>query len=114
MEVTYEKKLAYNSGYIYTISDKILGKGSYGNVYLGKNQYNDKIAIKCCLLNDKGISNILEASIMKTISHPNINNAIEIFCVDTKLYIIQELAVTDLYMYTNKNKMYNVFTINEI
>lgn len=87
----------------YIISDKILGKGSYGNVYLGTYD-NKEIAIKCCDMYDNGIENIMETSIMKSLLHPNINHAIEIFCTPDNLYIIQDLALMDLYTYTNINK----------
>jgi serine/threonine protein kinase len=87
----------------YVISDKMLGKGSYGNVFLGI-KGTKEIAIKCCDMYDNGIENIIETSIMTSLKHPNINPALDIFCTPEKLFIIQELALMDLYTYTNVNK----------
>lgn len=87
----------------YIINDSVLGKGSYGSVYLG-NRNDKQIAIKCCNMYDNGIENIIETSLMKSLLHPNINTALDIFCTPEKIYIIQELALMDLYAYTNINK----------
>lgn len=90
----------------YSITNTLLGKGSYGNVYVGYDQLKKKVAIKCCKIEDSfGIPNVLETSIMKSISHPHLNHALDIFCTNKNLYIIQELAVMDLYTYTHKNQM---------
>lgn len=87
----------------YIINDSVLGKGSYGSVYLASK--NDKqIAVKCCHMYDNGIENIIETSLMASLVHPNINPALDIFCTPETVYIIQELAMMDLYAYTNINK----------
>lgn len=99
-----DNQLSKNNGKFFTIIDNDLGHGAYGQVFMGKNEFNKKLAIKCCKFDESGIPNILEASIMKTIQHATINSAIEIVCSSTTLYIIQDLAITDLHQYTNMYK----------
>lgn len=96
--------LSKNNGKFFTVTDNTLGKGSYGEVVIGKNEFNKKLAIKCCKIDESGIPNILEASIMKIISHSTLNSALEIICSPTILYIIQDLAITDLHHYTSRYK----------
>ncbi len=111
--ITNDLIYSKNNGRIYTITDKCIGKGSYGRVFLAKNEYNKKVAIKCCPLEYEGIPNLFEASIMKTIIHPNINAAIDIV-VNKTLYIIQDLAVMDLHHYTSSFQMAHICDINEL
>ena len=91
-------------GYSFVISDKLIGQGSYGTVYIGEDENNKQVAVKCCDLDNSGIPNILETSIMATMSHPYLNKALRIHASDSKLYIIQDLAVTDLAQYTRREK----------
>lgn len=112
-EFTTELILSKDNGYVYHVSDKLLGKGSYGSVFVGKSD-NRKVAIKCCTNDVNGITNILEACLMKVLYHPNLNHAIEILCTEHKLYIIQELALMDLYTYTNVSKNNHVCSLEEI
>lgn len=115
--ITSELILSKNNGYVYHVSNKLLGKGSYGNVFVGyvdNTSGSRKVAIKCCKNDENGITNILEACLMKTLLHPTINNAIEILCTEHKLYIIQELAQMDLYTYTNINKNNHLCTMSEL
>lgn len=89
----------------YIITPKLLGKGAFGTVYLANNQNGKQYAIKCCeIKNDKGIPYLLEIVIMSTLSHPYLNKAERIHCSEKTLYIIQELARTDLAHYTRRNK----------
>lgn len=81
---------------ILTITDKILGNGSYGDVFLIKDENQKEYAVKCCLKNKYGIPSIIEPIIMSTINHPNINSSILNYMSDEKLYMIQELAISDL------------------
>lgn len=91
-------------GYEFTISDIILGCGSYGQVFLATDENGKKFAVKCCKLEKNGIPSILESSIMSTLLHPNLNKALRILAGDNKLYIFQELAKTDLSYHTRRDK----------
>lgn len=91
-------------GYSFMITDKLLGHGSYGDVFLATDEYGKQVAVKCCLIDDTGIPNILESSIMASTFHPYLNKSLRILASDTKLYIIQELAITDLAQYTRRDK----------
>jgi serine/threonine protein kinase len=99
---------------IFIIGEKQLGSGSYGKVYLGKNDNHKNVAIKCCDIENNGICNILELAIMKSLSHPCLNAAIEICATEKQIYIIQELAVMDLFTYTNKYKFNHKCTPEEL
>lgn len=101
--VTNDHTLLNNIGYSFIISDKLLGHGSYGDVFLASDENGKEVAVKCCPINETGIPNILEASIMASMSHPYLNRALRIQASDTKLYIIQERAVTDLARHTRRN-----------
>lgn len=81
-----------------------LGHGSYGDVFCCVDENGSKLAAKCCAANASGIPNILEASIMATIYHPNLNRALRIQATPEMLYIIQERAVTDLARHTRKDR----------
>jgi len=109
-----DNKLSKNNGKFFTISTQDVGKGAYGQVLIGKNEYGKKLAIKCCKFDETGIPNILEASIMKSILHPNINHALEIFVSSSMLYIIQDLAITDLHSYTSIYKQNHLCTFEEL
>lgn len=102
--VSNDKSLLGEVGNTFVISDKLLGHGSYGQVFLAKDENNREVAVKCCNIDDTGIPNILEASIMASILHPYINKAHRILASSDKLYIIQELAVSDLSQYTGRKK----------
>jgi len=109
-----EHSLVNNIGYSFIISDKLLGHGSYGDVYLATDENGKQVAVKCCPIDDTGIPNILEASIMATTVHPHLNRALRILASDTKLYIIQDLAVTDLAQHTRRDKGNHKPSIDEL
>jgi serine/threonine protein kinase len=88
----------------FEIKDQLLGKGAYGNVFLAIDSKGKEVAVKCCSIKDKGIPNIMEAVIMSSIYHTNINNSICIKSSDTDLFIIQELAKCDLSKHTKRDK----------
>ena len=100
-------------GEIFKISNNLLGHGSYGNVYEATSG-DKKYAVKCCKLDKNGIPNILETSIMSSISHPYLNNAENIHATKEKLYIIQPMAVTDLSNYTKRDRGNNRADISKL
>ena len=57
---------------------KELGHGSYGKVYEVKDQQDERYAVKIIPNLNNGPPDILEASIMSTINHPNIAKAVSI------------------------------------
>lgn len=77
------------------ISEDIIGKGTFGTVYLGIKS-EESVAVKCCKTNKLGIPNLFEIAIMSSILHPHLNSAIEISAESDNLKIVQELAITDL------------------
>jgi serine/threonine protein kinase len=109
-----EKSLTENVGFSFLISDTLVGKGAYGEVYLATDEKSRKVAIKCCKIGKNGIPNILEASIMASICHPYLNRALRIYASDSKLYIVQELALMDLNQYTRRDKDNNKPSLSEL
>jgi len=94
-----------NDNITYHITDKLLGKGGFGSIYLCYDQNNKKYAIKCCDVNPEiGIKHLLEPIIMSTILHPYLNHCEKIYVSEKKLYMIQECAKSDLAQYTRRNK----------
>ena len=83
--------------------DKSLGKGAFGTVYLCRDENGEELAVKCIKSKDlsavSGIPSLIEASIMSTIHHPYLSKALKIHSTPEKLYIIQELAISDLRVY---------------
>ena len=97
-----DSQLVPRKSHTFICTDEKIGKGSYGTVYRGRDNLNQEYAFKCCPLTDKGVPNILELTIMKSIRHPSLNSAVEIVATDTEVMIIQELAQCDLANYTRK------------
>lgn len=91
-------------GHTFIISEILLGHGSYGDVFLATDETGKQVAVKCCKIDEFGIPSILEASIMGSMVHPYLNRALRIQATDTKLYIIQELAKTDLAEHTRRGR----------
>lgn len=90
--------------------DKQIGKGGYGTVYICRNEKNEELAVKCIKNKDSGIPSLMEATIMSSIRHPNIAHAIKIHSTPQKLYIVQELALSDLRVYRQENIIKNIKT----
>lgn len=81
-----------------SIMSERVGAGAYGSIH--KCNYKDKIyAMKIIRIHPdskQGIPNIMETSIMASINHSYINNSLRITCESGYLYIMQELASSDL------------------
>lgn len=112
--ISTDYSLSKDIGYSFIISDKLLGQGSYGDVFLATDENGKQVAVKCCDIDATGIPNILEASIMGSIIHPDLNKALRIQVSDNKLYIIQELAQTDLAQHTRRDKGNYKPSVNEL
>ena len=94
-----------NGDVSYIITDKLLGKGGFGSVYLCNDQNGKSYAIKCCDVSKEiGITHLLEPIIMSTILHPYLNHCEKIYVSEKKLYMIQDLAKKDLAQYTRRHK----------
>lgn len=103
--VSDDKSTSDNLGNFFKVEkEKLLGHGSYGNVYLAKDINGNFLAAKCCEIDGTGIPNILEASIMTSILHPCLNRACLAYADDKMLYIFQELARIDLAQHTRRDK----------
>jgi len=83
--------------------EKIIGKGAFGTVYSCRDENNDQFAVKCIKTKDFGIPSLIEASIMSVIQHPYLTKALKIHSIPEKLYIVQELAISDLKIYCSNN-----------
>lgn len=99
-----DQALTEGVGYSFVISNTLLGSGSYGQVFEAADENGRKVAVKCCPIDNTGIPNILEASIMASVIHPYLNKALRIYASERKLYIIQELATGDLAHHTRRDK----------
>lgn len=92
-------------GYGFSVAyDKFIGRGSYGSLYVCTNEQGKSLAVKLVNMGKKGIPNILETSIMSSMMHPYLNRCHRILASETKLYIIQDLAISDLAHYTHRDK----------
>lgn len=93
----------------YKIDDKILGRGNFGQVHLGKCLESDElVAIKCISVErtrDSSISIENEINIMKNLNHPNIVRYIDFIKTDTHWYVIME--------YCNMGSFTDVIKYNE-
>jgi serine/threonine protein kinase len=91
-----------------------LGKGGYGSVYKCTDEFGAQLAIKCIDTDTSGIPCLMETSIMSTIIHPNLHRAIHVHILPRKLYLISEMAVSDLSKWTRKDRKNHCPTFEEI
>jgi serine/threonine protein kinase len=100
------KGIEFNIDTRYTLSDNILGKGSYGMVVEGKdNKTGEVVAIKKILnvfsSNGDAKRILREIKLLRKLKHPNIISAKNILISEDKksfkqLYIVNEKMDTDL------------------
>lgn len=83
--------------------DGLIGKGGYGTVYRCMDDVGTHMAVKCIDCGTDGIPFLMETIIMSSIDHPNLNRAIKIHPTSSKLYIVQELAQSDLQRWRRKH-----------
>lgn len=96
----------------YRLSDKVLGKGGFGTVYLGKDEVDGKdVAIKCIDLEQKSMRNIAnrqkieqEIKLMSILSHKSVVKYYDSCKTDNYWYIIME--------YCNKGTLLDVINEN--
>jgi serine/threonine protein kinase len=114
-ETLNEYDLSKDYGTTFTVSNTLLGNGSFGKVYVAHDEKGNELAIKCCDVDSKsGIPSILEASIMSTIVHPHLSSAVRIQASDSGLFLIQKLARCDLSNYSSKNKQNRTPTLFQL
>ena len=108
----------------YILTDKVLGKGSYGEVVVALDLENHgrKVAIKFCYISGccaKVLEEVqMEARIgMQIPDHPNVCKTIDSFIIQGILYIVMEMVEGvsfDIYMRVNKLTDANLFTFGMI
>lgn len=91
-------------GHSFSLTTTSLGRGGHGEVFAAHDNDGKLVAIKCCTLGKTGIRNLLETSIMKSVIHPHLNRASRIHCSGQQLFIVMDIACTDLACYTRKEK----------
>lgn len=106
------------SGSLIKILDP-LEKGAYGAVYkctevAHESEANRTMAIKCIDTDVQGIPCLMEASIMSILNHPNLNRAIRVHATPKMLYIVSELAISDLSKWTRRDKAAHIPSAKEL
>lgn len=84
--------------------NNLIGQGTYGTVYKCVNEFNDEMAVKCINIKEDGIPCLMELSLMSSVSHLYLNSAIKIHLTSSKIYIIQNLAISDLHQWRKNNQ----------
>lgn len=79
----------------------LLGKGAYGTVYSCQDEFGARLAIKCIETDASGVPCLMETSIMSVIHHPSLQRALSVYAAPKMLYIVSELAHSDLSSYTH-------------
>ena len=83
---------------------ELIGDGSFGKVYKVEDKNGEILALKSIRLYN-GIDYLTEATLMRTFKHPHINTARSIRITDDHMYIVQDLAESDLFEYIFKNNV---------
>ncbi len=82
---------------------KVIGEGAYGRVFKSLDEYKTPLAVKEIKTNaDQGIPCLMETSIMSSLSHPHLHRAIRCHATAQFLYIISDLAISDLSKHIKK------------
>ena len=76
-----------------------LGAGAFGQVVRGVDEYGVQTAVKKIPMTADGLPCLMEASLMASVRHPHLNSARLIHTDPKNLYLIQDLATTDLSKY---------------
>lgn len=74
---------------------KCLGRGGYGKVHLGKDSRGVECAVKS-ISSDHKLRCVMEGVIMSSLKHPHINTRSEIKIDKKVIYIMQDVALSDL------------------
>lgn len=83
---------------------KEISSGSYGTIHAATDDNGNTYAIKKLPLSPSiGINYLTEVCLMSSIQHPNIANAISINNDNEALYIVQDLADSDLFKWRCEN-----------
>ena len=81
-----------------------IGKGGFSHIYKCLDGDGAEKAVKCLTINQKtGITCLFECVIMSKLSFPYLNSCLSIGFTLNKLYLIQELAICDLFEWRKKN-----------
>ena len=94
----------------------IIQKGIYGNIWKIKSNIDNKFYALKIVKNHHDIAN-MEYNLMKIFSHKNILSCKEKRIINNDSFIVMELANTDLYELSKKNRLTNrkiVHYLNEI
>lgn len=101
----------------YVLSSKKLGSGSYGSVVRAKQIRGSKeksVAVKCCEYDREGIPSLIEPVIMTSIVHTNVARAIDVLADRRRLFIVQELAESNLSSWVRGRPSRNMKEAKEI
>lgn len=87
-----------------------IGKGGFGIVHSGTLAGKGPVAVKVVSLlkEDRGalrkiLPNLFESVLLATFRHPHLSTTQQILTTETKLLIVQDLALTDLYQWRRSN-----------
>ena len=87
----------------------ILGEGTYGQVFIDENTYDEPVAIKVSRERFDA-SSIREVDFLRRLDHPAIIYILDIFIIDNKVKFATKIALSDMNEYLKNNTL----SINEI
>lgn len=80
-----------------------IGMGSFGRIYEITDNKGVKMAVKAIKHGKDGPPDLIEASIMSTYNHPGLARSIRVSIDGEIMYIVQEIATSDLSQFTRGN-----------